>query len=208
MPNYKLIYFDVRGRGELCRLILHCAGVPFEDFRDFDYYKDWPAIQSKMPFGQIPVLEVDGDKQLAQSITIARYLARQHGLAGQNDWEQSQADMYVDCIYDLHNATVEATWETDPEKQKELFDKVKQETILPHLEKVEQHLIKNGNGHLVGQGLTWADIAYYAYFTTPIMTLLGSEVLTKAPHLKKLIETVGNNHNISKYVETRPVTSG
>jgi glutathione S-transferase len=49
------------------------------------------------------VLEVDGDKQLAQSITIARYLARQHGLAGQNDSEQSLADMYVDCIYDLHN---------------------------------------------------------------------------------------------------------
>ncbi len=46
---------------------------------------------------------------------------------------------------------MEATWETDPEKQKELFDKVKQETILPHVEKVDQHLIKNGNGHLVGQ---------------------------------------------------------
>jgi glutathione S-transferase len=45
-------------------------------------------------------LEVDG-KPLAQSNAIARYLARQHGLAGQNEWEQSQADMYVDCIYDL-----------------------------------------------------------------------------------------------------------
>lgn len=55
-----------------------------------------------MPFGQVPVLEVDGSKFLAQSHTIARYLARQHGLAGQNDWEQAQADMYVDCIYDLH----------------------------------------------------------------------------------------------------------
>lgn len=54
-----------------------------------------------MPFGQVPVLEVDG-KMLAHSHTIARYLARQHGLAGQNDWEQSTADMYVDCIYDLH----------------------------------------------------------------------------------------------------------
>ena len=53
-----------------------------------------------MPFGQVPVLEVDG-KRLAQSDTIARYLARQHGLAGQNDWEQSLADMYVDCIYDF-----------------------------------------------------------------------------------------------------------
>ena len=53
-----------------------------------------------MPFRQVPVLEVDG-KRLAQSDTIARYLARQHGLAGQNDWEQSLADMYVDCVYDF-----------------------------------------------------------------------------------------------------------
>ncbi len=43
MPSYKLYYFNVRGRGELTRLILHCAGVPFEDFR-FEG-KEWPAIK-------------------------------------------------------------------------------------------------------------------------------------------------------------------
>ncbi len=53
-----------------------------------------------MPFGQVPVLEVDG-KMLAQSHTIARYLARQHGLAGKDDWEQGLADMYCDNIGDL-----------------------------------------------------------------------------------------------------------
>lgn len=53
-----------------------------------------------MPFGQVPVLEVDG-KQLAQSYAIARYLARQHGLAGQDDWEQAQVDMYADCVKDF-----------------------------------------------------------------------------------------------------------
>lgn len=53
-----------------------------------------------MPFGQVPVLEVDG-KLLAQSYAIARYLARQNGLAGQGDWEQAQVDMYADCIKDL-----------------------------------------------------------------------------------------------------------
>jgi len=42
--QYKLIYFNARGRGELSRLILHCAGVPFEDFR-FEM-KEWPAIKS------------------------------------------------------------------------------------------------------------------------------------------------------------------
>ena len=55
-----------------------------------------------MPFGNIPALEIDGTKMLGQSHTVARYLARQHGLAGKNDWEAAQADMYVDCIYDLH----------------------------------------------------------------------------------------------------------
>ena len=54
-----------------------------------------------MPFGQISVLEIDGIHMVAQSYTIARYLARHHGLAGKNDWEQTQADMFVDSVYDL-----------------------------------------------------------------------------------------------------------
>lgn len=53
-----------------------------------------------MPFGALPVLEVDG-KHLAQSNSIARYLARQHGLSGKDDWEQAQAEMYGDHIVDL-----------------------------------------------------------------------------------------------------------
>lgn len=56
--------------------------------------------------------------------------------------------------------------------------------------------------------MTWADIAYYAYFTTPIMTKLGGEVLVDAPHIKKLIDLVASNPNIKKYIETRPVTCG
>lgn len=204
MPSYKLYYFNVRGRGELARLVLNYAGVPFEDYR-FEM-ADWPAIKPKMPFGQVPVLEVDG-KMLAHSHTIARYLARQHGLAGQNDWEQSTADMYVDCIYDLHGATRAATWEKDPVKQKELFDKVNEDLIQPHVERVEKHMTENGTGFLVGNAITWADLAYYAYFTTPVMSKLGGQVLDKAPTLKKLVQRVGEIPQIKKYVETRPVTS-
>lgn len=46
------------------------------------------------------------------------------------------------------------TWEADSVKQKELFDKVNEETIQPHLEKIEQHMHKNGSGYLVGQGVS------------------------------------------------------
>jgi glutathione S-transferase len=45
---------------------------------------------------------VDG-RVLAQSNTIARYLAKKHGLAGQDEWEEALADMYADNIHDLLN---------------------------------------------------------------------------------------------------------
>ena len=33
MPVYKLHYFNLRGRGEICRLIFAYANVPYEDCR-------------------------------------------------------------------------------------------------------------------------------------------------------------------------------
>ena len=46
MPQYKISYFNIRGRAELPRLILVKNGVEFEDFR-VDYDKDWPAFKAK-----------------------------------------------------------------------------------------------------------------------------------------------------------------
>jgi len=128
-----------------------------------------------MPFGQVPVLEVDG-KLMAQSHTISRFLARRYGLAGKSEWEKSFADMYVDCIYDLQGGNSiyfpiysisneiksfnclktemgSATWESDPIKQQEMFNKIITQKILPHLKKIEEQLVQNGSGYLVGQSV-------------------------------------------------------
>jgi glutathione S-transferase len=56
-----------------------------------------------MPLGQIPVLEFDG-QVLSQSLTIARFLAKEFGLAGKTNLEQAQADMVIDTGNDLDNS--------------------------------------------------------------------------------------------------------
>lgn len=53
-----------------------------------------------MPFGQMPVLEFDG-KKVHQSVAICRYLAKQVGLSGANDFENLEIDMVVDTINDF-----------------------------------------------------------------------------------------------------------
>ena len=53
-----------------------------------------------MPYGTLPLLEVDGRKS-HQSQAICRYLAKQFGLAGKDDWEALKIDEIVSAIYDF-----------------------------------------------------------------------------------------------------------
>ncbi len=54
------------------------------------------------PFGQLPVLEW-GDQQIAQSVAIARFVARQAGLTGKDALEDAKMDMLMDHISDHFN---------------------------------------------------------------------------------------------------------
>nr|QST14965.1 GSTsigma1f protein [Diaphanosoma celebensis] len=202
MVQYKLYYFNLRARGELTRLIFHYAGVPFEDIR-IERNVEWPKRKHEFPFHQVPVLEADG-KVLAQSNSIARYLAKQFGIAGKDDWEQAQADMYVDCISDLMTAIHKVIMETDAKKRAFMTEEYLSNTIAPHVQIIEKHLEKTGSGYMVGTEITWADLAYYGFFS--YLSENCGDVLKNAPHLKALVSKVANIPSIKNWVDIRPKT--
>lgn len=53
-----------------------------------------------MPLGQMPVLEIDGEK-IHQSVSIARYIGKTIGLAGNNDYENLKIDVAADTVNDF-----------------------------------------------------------------------------------------------------------
>jgi hypothetical protein len=73
--EYKLSYFDFYGRAEITRLLFAAGNIEYEDHRvAFD---QWSQVKTKMPTEKVPVLEIDNQMFLVQSMAIARYVAKQ-----------------------------------------------------------------------------------------------------------------------------------
>jgi glutathione S-transferase len=53
-----------------------------------------------MPFGRVPVLEVDG-KKMSHTMAINRFLAQKFKIAGSNDLESYEIECAALFIYDL-----------------------------------------------------------------------------------------------------------
>ncbi|KAK6008963.1 glutathione S-transferase protein [Ostertagia ostertagi] len=203
MVQYKLTYFAGRGLGEVIRQLFVVAGKEFEDVRIA--FEDWPKLKAEMPFGQMPVLEVDG-KQLCQSHAILRYLAREFGYAGKSAWDQAQVDAIADQYKDFFTEirpylrAVLGFEKGDPEA-------LGKDVFVPAHHKFFGYMTKilkdNKSGYLVGDSLTWAD-------------LLLAETATNAqkfpniydgfPEVKAHSEKIRSIPELKKWIETRPET--
>jgi len=207
MPQYKLTYFNGRGRGEIIRLVLTAADVPFEDNRLS--FEEFAKIKSTLPFLQIPIFEIDGKVTLCQSLSIARHLARKYNLAGKTELEQVQADMIVDCIQDTL-APIPIFWrfEQDPIKKAELKKKYVEEQLPVFLTKLEALLVANhsGDSYYVGDSLTWADLYLVRAYDALHLQVGLEQPFANHPKLNGLYERVIKLPRIAAYHAKLSVT--
>ncbi|GFG30349.1 hypothetical protein Cfor_10064 [Coptotermes formosanus] len=143
---YKLTYFNVKATGEPIRFLLSYGGIEFEDYRI--EREQWPQIKPSTPFGQTPVLEING-KQTHQSAAICRFLAKKFGLNGSNDWEDLEVDAIVDTFTDFRQQVASYHYDQDEASKEKKWGPLKNETIPYYMSKFEEVVEKN-NGYFVG----------------------------------------------------------
>jgi glutathione S-transferase len=133
-----------------------------------------PDYLAKFPQGQVPAIELDDGRTLAQSNAIIRYLARGSQLLPEDAfvqakidewlfWEQYSHEPYIaTCRFHMHYLG----------KSKDSRDPLKVERAEKALDHMERHLDQAGRHeqytptirpYLVGPTLTIADIALIAY---------------------------------------------
>jgi len=204
MPEHstKLYYFPMRGRAETARLLLVYTGTKYDDIKIS--VEQWPAMKEKMPMGQMPVLDIDG-KQLCQSTAIARYIAREHGLAGKNNWDMARADMLVDGIFDMWGHLVPVYMpklQGDKKLYEENWSKFVDNNLKSFLNRYTQFLNENHNGYFVGDALTWADIAI-AEFISVLIECFHANSIDTHPQLKQFSEKILSLPQLKTYVAGR-----
>ncbi|KAF5279384.1 hypothetical protein FQA39_LY05494 [Lamprigera yunnana] len=198
-PTYKLTYYPISALAEPIRYLLNYGGIDVEDYR-FDR-KDWPKIKPGMPFGQVPVLEIDG-KKTYQSIAISRYLAKKVKLCGVNEWEDMEIDAVVDTINDFRAKIAAYHYETDRDATERLKKPLFAEVIPYYLGRLDAIAKANG-GHLVGGKLTWADLYFVALLE--YMNFMSGKVLIEGySNLQKVESNVLSLPSIKAWCEKRP----
>ena len=108
-PQLRLVYFPVRARAEVSRMILAYGNIPYKDDTCEGLYGmtfQEAKKAGKLPFGSLPVLEIGGDGGtiIAQSGSIVRYLAslvKTPGFLPTDPADQACCDMIYELTQEL-----------------------------------------------------------------------------------------------------------
>lgn len=182
-------------------MLFKYGSIDFEDVRVDKSSEIWSQLKPHMPFGQVPVLEVDG-KMAPQSIAIARYVAKQVRLTGSNDWEDLVIDSVVDTINDLRQKLGQYYFENDEKVKKSHKEKLFNEE-LPFYQTRLDNMAKENNGHLALGCLTWADI-YFVGLLDFLDTMAGIDITEGYPNLQAVKNNVMIIPDIKEWIDTRP----
>jgi glutathione S-transferase len=204
--DLKLYYFNLQARGELIRLILAAAGRSYEDIR-FEF-NQWPEYRPKMILGQCPVLELSDGTQIPQSLTIARYVARETGLAGSNNTESAKIDAVVDTQNEINELYYNKVfYEKDQTKKAKELERFLNETLVKHAENLGKlkKAYSQDEKYFVGKKLSWADLFVFQ----SVEALFNAMPQVKGrfrEQFQPLLDAVMGDENLKKYLNARPTT--
>jgi len=202
----RLIYPDIPfWRAETSRLALFIGGIEFEDLRPSREKIAKMKTDGTFPFGQFPVLQVDG-KTIAQTGAIARFCGKLSGLyPSKDEFAAAKVDEVIDLATDITNQMRPTLREKDPKLRIEMRRELSK-TILPRwLGFLEKLLQDNGDtGFFVGHSISVADLAVWrlcAWVSGGIIDGLPVDLLDGFPLLSVHQSQISNLPKVVEWIK-------
>ncbi len=194
MTTAKLTYFRGRGRAETTRWMLAASGVAFANL-PVDTPEELARLRAsgKLPFDQMPLLEIDG-LCLSQSSAMIRYLARGHGLYGADSTEALWCDMIAGVVADFAETAMQAPFKPTP--QVAVADL--EARFAKFGPRFEARIAAQGSGFCAGEAMTFADVVLAEALSSYLEWCPA--ILAESPGLASLYEAVTADPGVASYL--------
>ena len=192
----QLYYFRGRGRAETTRWMLAANDIDFQNI-PIETPQALAALRSsgKLPFDQMPLLEIDG-LGISQTTAIIRYLARRGDLYGDTANDALWCDMIAGVASDLVEPAMQAAFQPN-EKIAIMALRVRFKKFGASL---EIRLANNGGQFTGGKRLSFADIILAEALTSYLD--LVPDILEETPLLANLQRRVTHLPGIRAYLNS------
>ncbi len=192
----RLHYFKGRGRAETTRWMMAINQIAFENV-PVETPEALAALRAtgKLPFDQMPLLEIDG-LNLSQSSAMIRYLARRGGYYGETDADALWCDMIAGAVADFAETAMQAAFQPT----KEIAIAALQSRFEKFGPRFEARLAENGSGFCTGARVTFADVVLAEALSAYLDWC--SDILGGTPLLAALHERVLSDPGIARYLRS------
>ena len=83
----------MRALAEAPQLLMHYADIEYNYIMSWDYYdKEWQEVKPQIPFKQLPMIVVDDEHEICQSIAILNFIQNIAGLKLEDPVQEAKAN--------------------------------------------------------------------------------------------------------------------
>ena len=202
----KLIYFKMRALAEAPQLLLNYSGIEYEYLMSWEHFDDvWQNVKPKIPFQQLPMMEVEDGTQICQSIAILQYIENLGGLKISDPVKAAEATAVLQSAQELFaplNPTVNFAVGQDFNNKRDSM-RVNLESRFSDL---ARYLDKHEGRYFIDDTPRAAEFA--CFHNLDLSKELDPEILKKFPRLIKFVKDIEDIDTVSKYLKNRPELVG
>ena len=196
-PSPTFIYWKVASRAQLPMLLLASKNIKF-DWNDTMANK-WPASKSEMPFGQLPVLELENGIRIGQSGAIARYCATLAKLLPDNPVDRAVVESIMDQCDDVFDAMGKAKYAGDDVAQAKAWWAFEEGGLDSKIQSIESMLQSRSDIYFGGKEANAADIAVFSVMN--LVDRAGVSWKERYPNITNLYTEIAGMGGIPGYLD-------
>jgi len=197
-----LIYFKMRALAEAPKLLMHYADIEYNYIMSWDYYdKEWQEVKPQIPFKQLPMIVVDDEHEICQSIAILNFIQNIAGLKLEDPVQEAKANAILQSAQELFlplNPAVNFAVGDDFIKRRD--------DMLPFLqtrfEELEKIINLNGGRFFIDDTPRACDFAVFHHLD--LSRKLDGKIIKDFPRLEKFLDDIASLSSIESYLSERP----